>query len=461
MARPTTTVVQMPWQNPHASAPLILPVLVVCNTSDAELERNIAANAALPLPWVGFQPAHGKVAVMVGGGPSMADHLYDIHDWQMQGATVFAMNAASMFLREAGIAVDYQVLADAKPETAELVDPWAKHHLVASQVDAATMARAERTTLWHLCIDETMDRLFPVERRKAGGYALIGGGAAVGNSAMCLAYVMGYRRFEVYGYDSSHRGDASHAYDQPMNRFIPVAEVQWAGKTYRASVAMKAQAEKFQITGQALKNEGCAIHVHGNGLLPAMWNTRAEDLEECDKYRRMWSTDSYRNVSPGEEIVPLILDKLRPAGLVLDFGCGTGRASLALARAGLDVLLIDFADNCRDEEAMGLPFLEWDLTRPLPPHAHYGICTDVMEHLPPESVDVALANIMAAADRVFFQISTTEDDMGVLIDQTLHLTVRPHAWWRERLAALGAIEWEDDQTVASLFIVRSHACQSH
>ena len=459
MARPTTTVVQMPLQNPHASAPLIIPVLVICNTPDDVLHSNIERNAALPLPWAYMHPAHERVAVLCGGGPSLVDHLEAIREHQADGATVFAMNGASRFLRSHGIAVDAQVIADAKPETATLVDPEAGRHFLASQVDAETMARAEvygNVTLWHLAIDEDMDRLFPVERRKRGGYALVGGGAAVGNSALCLAYVLGYRRFEVYGYDSSHRGDDSHAYDQPMNRFIPTVDVEWAGKVYRSSVAMKAQAEKFQITGQALKREGCTIRVHGEGLLPAMWSTDAADLTERDKYRLMWSTDSYRECSPGESAVPLILQHLKPEGLVLDFGCGTGRASLALAKAGLDVLLIDFADNCRDEEAVGLPFLEWDLTRPLPPHARYGICCDVMEHIPTDDVPAVLGNIAAAADKVFFQISTVPDHFGALIDHPLHLTVRPFEWWLEQLSRFGAVEYAQNFGDSAVFILRSN-----
>lgn len=457
MTRPTTTVVQMPYRNPHASMPLILPVLVVCNTSDDQLHQNITRNASLPLPWAAMTPAHDGVIVLCGGGPSIAESLDEIKRLQAGGATVWAMNGAHTYLRERGVEPDAQVLADGKSETSSLVDDGAKEFYIASQCDASTVDRANlagHVTLWHLAISEDMDDLFPVERKKAGGYALVGGGASVGNSALCLAYVLGFRRFELFGYDSCHRAGESHAYDQPMNQFIPTAEVEWAGKKYVASVAMKAQAEKFQITGQALKREGCTINVHGDGLLPAMWNTPPASLTECDKYRLMWSTEAYREVSPGECVVPVILEVLRPEGLVLDFGCGTGRASLGLSRAGLDVLCIDFADNCRDEEAMNLPFLQWDLTRPMPPHAHYGICTDVMEHIPPEDVDAVIDNITAAAYNVFFQISTVPDVMGAMIGQDLHLTVKPHGWWLETLSRFGTVTWHQDAGEASMFVVR-------
>ena len=455
-------MVQMPYRNRDASFDLILPVLVVCNTPTEQLEANITVNAARDLPWVQFAPAHERKVVLCGGGPSLKDHIEEIRALQDSGAVVFAMNAASRFLREQGISVDAQVMADAKPETITLFDAGAKHHYIASQCAPGMFEQDGHFTLWHLAIDEDMDRLFPADKRKAGGYALIGGGAAVGNSALCVAYVLGYREFDLFGYDSSHDKGESHAYDQPMNQFIPTVDVDWAGKTYRTSVAMKAQAEKFQLTARAMLEEHCVIRVHGTGLLPAMWNTNAADLTEKDKYRLLWSTDIYREVSPAEELVDLIEQQLQPTGLLLDFGCGSGRAALELSKRGHDVLLIDFADNCRDEEAMHLPFLEWDVCEVMPPTAQFGMCCDVMEHIRPDDVMRVLDNIMHAARCVFFSIGTVPDHLGALIDQSLHLTVRPHEWWKTMLDGFGVIEFEQEMEHQSLFVVRGNtAATSH
>jgi hypothetical protein len=271
---------------------------------------------------------------------------------------------------------------------------------------------------------------------------------------MCIAYALGHRKLHCFGYDSSHRAGKGHAYAQPMNDSIEVCNVQWGGMTYQASIAMKAQAENFMIMARTMQNLGVSLEVHGDGLLPAMWNTPPESLDERDKYRLMWAFDRYRENSPSELLVSVILQTLKPAGLVLDFGCGTGRASLELSKQGLDLMLIDFADNCRDDEAIFLPFLEWDLTKPMPVHAEYGFCCDVMEHIPPDDVDSVLENIMQAAGKVFFSIATIADDNGALIQQDLHLTVRPHEWWEEILQQFGTVTWSLKTGSDSLFVMQ-------
>jgi 2-polyprenyl-3-methyl-5-hydroxy-6-metoxy-1,4-benzoquinol methylase len=176
---------------------------------------------------------------------------------------------------------------------------------------------------------------------------------------------------------------------------------------------------------------------------------------EQAKYLEMWEKPEYRAFAPGEACAPTFLEIAKPrvGSEVLDFGAGTGRGALALAISGLKVHMLDFAGNCLDEDvrnALGpqahvLKFSECNLVKPIPHHAQYGYCTDVMEHIPPEWVTTVLVNILHSAQHVFFQISCEEDQCGKLIGESLHLTVKPYAWWAERLQKLGAvIHWSED-----------------
>ena len=439
-------------RNPDASGDLELLVEVVCNTADDEINANIKVNAARDVPWLAFSPEHDRVAVVVGGGPSAADCIADIARLKREGANVFALNAASRWLRAHGIEPDVQCLIDARRENMALLDRQAPHHLLASQVHPALVDAVAQPVLMHLMTTGVEDHL-PEARRARGDYALLGGGYGVGNTAICAAYVMGYRTIHCFGFDSSNRGSSSHAYAQPLNAGDPLINTEWAGVTYTSSLAMRAHAERFQIMARSLQSIGCAVHVHGDGLLPAMFNTPVGELSERDKYRLMWQFDSYRAVAPGEQLADLFCAIAQPSGRILDFGCGTGRGALALARRGLAVSLLDFASNSRDPAAMLLPFVEHDLTQPSPVAGDYGFCTDVMEHIPPEDTRKVLGHLFDATPRVFFSIGTAPDSCGSLIGHTLHMAVQPHEWWRALLSEYGRVTFERAEPGQSIFYV--------
>lgn len=454
---PSAEVLQMEYRNPNATKPLYLPVLVMSNTPDAEIRHNVKTNAARDLEWLAVEPEHDGIAVMVGGGASADEFLDEIALMQRGGATVFAMNAASKWLYEQGVTADWQCMLDAKKESATLVDLNAKAHLLASQCHPATVEAVPNPVIWHVGI-ENVEQDFPPEKVEAGGYALLGGGSGVGNSAVCAAYALGYREFHVFGFDSCHTNGASHAYSQPMNDFIPTCQVKWGDRVFTASVAMKVHAERFQVTSQKLKQLGCKIITYGDGLLQSMYNAKPGSLKERDKYQTLWQFERYRAHSPGLHAVPEFLRRCSPSkdDIIIDYGCGTGKASAELARLGYQVFLVDFTDNCRDEEALGLPFLEWDLTRHIPVSAPFGFCCDVMEHIPLGDVVAVLRNIMASARETFFQISTIDDSLGETIGHTLHLTVRPFEWWRDLFAEIGCdVTWSDHDDISCQIRVRN------
>ena len=444
---------QIQHWNPGATMPLTLPVHVICNTSDEEIYENIRINSRRPGKWVNIEKAHDGIAVLCGSGPSLEDHLEEIKEWQSKGAKVFAMNGAASYLHTFGIVPDYQVIIDARKETADLVGP-AKEHLFGSQVHPECFEKMPTARVWHLQIGNIEDH-FP---EYDDGYVLIGGAASVGNTATCLAYAMGYRNLQIYGYDSSFRDDKSHAFHQKMNDGDPRAWVKFCGKDYLTSLTMKLQAEKFQATARALKHGGCHIEVHGTGLLPDMFNTPKVFMTEKEKYERMYAQDDYRLYSPGEQIVDLFIEVAKPSGKVIDFGCGLGRSGLKMKENGLDPFLIDFVDNSRELGAKTLPFIQHDLTNPILVKADYGFCTDVMEHIPPDDVETVITNIMSSAKNVFFQICTTIENCGELIGQELHLTVEDHQWWKNKFLSMGyTVSWEKriDEQYESLFLVHS------
>lgn len=182
--------------------------------------------------------------------------------------------------------------------------------------------------------------------------------------------------------------------------------------------------------------------------------------EEKAKYEKAWNHANYRNYSPGEKIaVDYVLECEPTRKRIIDFGTGTGRGALVLHKLGFNVTMIDIADNCLDEEVkdrignrlvIGSLWDKLDL-----PRAEEGFCTDVMEHIPPDKVDDVIKNIIAMTDRAFFHICLREDHFGQVLEEHLHLTVRPFTWWRDKLAEYGTVLDARDLINNGWYYVRS------
>lgn len=448
-------------QNPGATMPLVMPVQLICNSPETLIAKHVRHNSRDPrIPWLTEKPAHDTPAVICGMGPSIADYLAEIKSRQDKGAHVFALNGAAKYLHDNGIMPDFQIIVDSRERTTKLVGP-AMQHLFASQVHPTCFKMCPGATQFHMAVED-IDDLLP---EKKPPHCLIGGGGSVAPTAAVIANALGYREIHCYGHDSSsrpapegERGFKSHVTPQPMNDGEAMCEVKFDGKVYICSLTMAYQADRFMQVAAALDAVGCKVAVYGYGLLPDRFNATPEAISEAEKYRRMWEHEAYRVTSPGETCVETFLEAAKPrkGATITDFGCGTGRAAVKLAEAGLVVTTLDITDNCRDTAALHMLFHLHDLREPVPFKTEYGFCADMMEHIPPDDVETVLRNILDAAPTTFFQINTMPDAMGVLIEQPLHLTVRPYTWWREVMfkKRLGCeVLWEDHDAIACQFLV--------
>lgn len=133
-----------------------------------------------------------------------------------------------------------------------------------------------------------------------------------------------------------------------------------------------------------------------------------------------------------------LVDLLAPAS-VLDAGCALGFLVEGLVRHGVDAHGIDISEwaianvdpSIADRVAVG------SLTEPLTGRYDLVTCLEVLEHLPPDAGEAAIANLCAVTDRVVF-CSTP----GHYADTT-HLNVQPIEWWAERFASHGFLRNPD------------------
>lgn len=230
-----------------------------------QAERNLARG----LPMFVGAPEHKGKALIVGGAPSLSETLTTLRLHRARKGVVFAVNAVHDYLIERGIVPDYHVMLDARAENAQFVSKPHRgvKYLIAAQChpDVFDALAGYDVTVWCGWVEGMVG---VAERHPHLPITLVGGGNTVVLKTWALAQLMGFRRVSLFGVDSSYRGDANHAYPQPLNDGEAVMDVVVEGRTFKAARWMARQAHDFQQMANRFVAEGGDLTVYGDGLIP-------------------------------------------------------------------------------------------------------------------------------------------------------------------------------------------------
>jgi hypothetical protein len=177
------------------------------------------------------------------------------------------MNTAAKKLSDAWVRPHYQVILDSHAMMENEIGE-AEIHLLASIVNPKLFEYADHPVMWHPLIDWIEEEI-PVDYPS---FHYIGGGVTVTNSAICIAYTMGYREIHIFGMDSSFSAGRTHSTEQQTDDVGLRIWVDHNGKTYETSFGLKQQVLVFLELKKQLEDAGCKVIVHGSGLLPDVVN---------------------------------------------------------------------------------------------------------------------------------------------------------------------------------------------
>ena len=254
--------------------------------------RHIAENTKALTKWIGTYQAHEKVALMVGAGPTLPEYLDEIRQKQKEGAVVFAVKHAFTVLKAAGIVPDWTVILDPRP-----VDGKSTHGIVRKELFAgagpgdkflfASMTHPSvREVLtekecdiygWHAHTSASQEKQPP---EFDTGLIVMGGTCAATRIPM-LGFVMGFRRFEFFGYDF----------------FYPKGTTQEGIKQKLMEVALGKDGKRFLTTGEliaAMQDLGqwnrwmatnrIGVKFHGEGAGALIWQDTVSGYEPPAEY---------------------------------------------------------------------------------------------------------------------------------------------------------------------------------
>jgi hypothetical protein len=238
----------------------------------AELAENVRSALSRGLPELAPAPCvHDGTFVCVASGWSMPSFIDEIKEHRKAGRPIVSVKAAHDFLCENGVEPDLWINLDPRDRTKGIQRANDRtNYLVASRCPPVTFEhlKGKKITLWHSWTEG--------EEMKAmgAGKLAIGGGTTSGMRAINIGYVLGFRKFVLYGYDSCNRADGIKRFTGEKTG--PTLDVYVGDgpekRKFICNAAMAQQANEFQMIYTVMPD--IAVEAKGPGLIAAIIEER-------------------------------------------------------------------------------------------------------------------------------------------------------------------------------------------
>ena len=215
------------------------------NVGDEQTKKNVAYNIKQGFLEIQPHPTNNIETMIIGGGPSLSQHVKKIKQLRANGVKLIAINGAYKWCLDNGITPSAMVMVDARKFNARFTQPVVKDckYFIASQCHPSVFKGLpkDRTYVWHTQAEELTEMLqaqfeecYPVP-----------GGSTVLLRAIPLFRMLGFKRFHIFGCDSCLEENKHHAYEQLENDDELIIPVNVSGKIFNCHPWMVSQAQEF------------------------------------------------------------------------------------------------------------------------------------------------------------------------------------------------------------------------
>lgn len=234
------------------------------HTPTDESVDNIKRALSLGLPQLNPQPSHGIKAAIVGGGYSLKGQLDALRNYD---GHIIALNGTHDFLLGHGIKLYAMAMLDARPESASFVKNSQSdiQYWIAATCNPLVFDTLRGGNISTWCVINAKWASKEIYR-KPGGIYCVRDGETIGTAIWILLMMLGYRTFDLYGYDSCYAEGAHHAYEQPWNDGREHFPVQLNGKTFVTERTLMRQAKNALNFCKEFAGD-ISLTVHGGGML--------------------------------------------------------------------------------------------------------------------------------------------------------------------------------------------------